>query len=59
MGERRTVFSFPGVTFDHLVSGLEAGEGHVGDRVLLVVSLGSGDNWGEGSEGEVDTGEGH
>ena len=24
-----------------------------------MVSLGSGDNWGEGSEGEVDTGEGH
>ena len=57
--ERRTVFSFPGVTLDHLVSGLEAGEGHVGDRVLFVVSLGGGDNGGECGEREVDTGEGY
>ena len=56
--EQHTVFSFPGVALDHLVSGLEAGEGHVSDRVLLVVSLCSGDDGGESGEREVDTGEG-
>jgi hypothetical protein len=33
------VFSFTGIGFDHLVSGLEAGEGHLSHRVLLVVGF--------------------
>ena len=57
--EGHTVFSFPRVALDHLISGLEAGEGHVGDRILFVMGLGGGDDRGEGSKGEMDTGEGH
>jgi len=33
------VFALTRVSLDHLVSGLEAGEGHFGDRVLLMVGL--------------------
>ena len=52
-----TIFSFPRIALDHLVSGLEAREGHVGDRVLLMVRLGSRNDGSKGGEGEVDTGE--
>ena len=52
-----TVFALTGIALDHLVSGLEAGEGHVNDRVLLVVGLFRRNDRSEGSEGEVDTGE--
>ena len=33
------VFSFTRIGFDHLVPGLKAGEGHLSDRVLLVVGF--------------------
>lgn len=56
---RRTVFSFPGVTFDHLIPGLEAGVCHVSYGVLFVVGLLGGDDGSEGGEGEVDKGERH
>ena len=53
----RTVLALTGVALDHLVTSLEAREGHVNDRVLFVVGLLSGDDRGERSEREVDTGE--
>lgn len=52
-----TVFALTGVALDHLVAGLEAGEGHIGNRVLLMVGLLGGDNGCECGEREVDTGE--
>ena len=58
-GERHTIFSFPWVALYHLVSGLEAREGHIGDRVLFMMGLGGGDDGGEGGEREVNTGERH
>ena len=57
--EPHTVFSFPRVALDHLVSSLETGEGHVRDRVLFVMSFGGGNDGGESGEREVDTGERH
>ena len=54
-----TVLALTRVALHHLVASLEAGEGHVSDGVLLVGGLLSGDDGGEGGEGEVDTGEGH
>jgi hypothetical protein len=33
------VFSFTRISLDHLVSGLEAGEGHLSHRVLLVMGF--------------------
>ena len=52
-----TVFALTGVALDHLVAGLEAGEGHIGDRVLLMVGLLGGDDGCEGGKREVNTGE--
>ena len=52
-----TVFALPGVALDHLVASLKARESHVRHRVLLVVSLLGGDDWREGGEREVNTGE--
>lgn len=56
MGERkarRTVLALTRVTLDHLVSSLEAGEGHVNDRVLLMMSLLRGDDRRKGGKREV------
>ena len=50
----RTVLALTGVALDHLVAGLEAGEGHVDDRVLLVMRLLSGDDRSEGGKREMD-----
>jgi hypothetical protein len=47
------------VTFDHLVGGLEARVGDLGNSELLVVSLLGTDDGGIGDEREVDTGVGH
>ena len=52
------VLALPRVALHHLVTSLEAREGHVSDRVLFVMSLLSGDDGSEGGQGEVDTGEG-
>ena len=54
-----TVLALTGVALDHLVASLEAGEGHVSDRVLFVVRLLRGDDGCEGGKGEVNTREGH
>ena len=51
----RTVLALTGVALDHLVAGLEAGEGHVDDRVLLVMGLLCGDDRRKGGEREVNT----
>ena len=59
VSDRPTVFSFPGVAFDHLVSGLETREGHISDRILFVMCFGSRDDGGEGGERKVDTRERH
>ena len=59
VSDRPTVFSFPGVALDHLISGLEAGEGHVGDGILFVVGLGGRNDGGKRGEREVDTREGY
>ena len=50
----RTVLALTGVALDHLVASLEAGEGHVDDRVLLVMRLLSGDDRSEGGKREMD-----
>ena len=42
------------IALDHLVSGLEASVGDLGDGELLVVSLLSGDDRSVDSQGEVD-----
>ena len=47
------------ITLHHLVGRLEAGVGDLCHRQLLVVRLLSRDDWGVGSQGEVDTGVGH
>lgn len=52
------VLAAAGVALDHLVVGLEARDGHLGDRVGLVEGLLGGDDRSVGGEGEVDTGEG-
>lgn len=49
------VLSVSGVTLDHLVVGLEAGHGHLLDRVGLVSGLGSRDNGRVGDQREVNT----
>ena len=51
--------TFPGVTHDHLVAGLEGGGGDLADGVALVARLGLGDDRGVAHQGEVDAGEGH
>ena len=49
------VLAVTGVALDHLVVGLEAGHGHLLDRVGLVGGLGGRDNGRIGDEREVDT----
>jgi len=49
------VLALAGVALDHLVVGLEAGHGHLLDRVGLVGSLGGRDDGRVGNEREVDT----
>lgn len=53
------VLSVAGVALDHLVVRLEAGHGHLQDRVGLVGSLGGRDDGRIGNEREVDTGVGN
>ena len=53
----RTVFALPGVALDHLVSLLEAREGHLGNSVLFVSGLVGRDQGSIGGKREVDTGE--
>ena len=53
------VLAVSGVALDHLVVGLEAGHGHLLDRVGLVRGLGSRDDRGVGDQGEVNTGVGN
>jgi hypothetical protein len=53
------VLAVTGVALDHLVVGLEAGHGHLLDRVGLVGGLGGRDDGGIGDEREVDTRVGH
>ena len=50
-----TVLALTGVALDHLVARLEAGEGHLRDRVLFVASLVRRKERGIGGEREVDT----
>lgn len=50
------VLSVAGIALDHLVVGLEAGHGHLLDRVGLVGSLGGRDNGSISNQGEVDAG---
>merc|ERR1711936_419880 len=47
------------ITLDHLVSGLEASVGDLGDGELFVVGLLGRDDWCIGDQGEVDPGVGH
>jgi len=47
------------IALDHLVGGLEASIGDLGNGELLVVGLLGGDDGGIGGQGEVDTGVGH
>ena len=50
----RHVLALTGVALHHLVSGLEAREGHLRDGVLLMVGLVSRDERREAGDGEVD-----
>jgi len=50
------VFPIAGITFHHLVVGLEASHRDLLDRVGLVRCLSGGDNWGVGDQREMDTG---
>jgi hypothetical protein len=51
------VLALTGVALDHLVVGLEARNGHLGDRVVLVEGLVSRDDRCVSSERDVDTGD--
>lgn len=53
------VLSMSGVAFHHLVGGLEAGVGDLGDGELFVVGFLGGDDGSVGDQGEMDTGVGH
>lgn len=53
------VLAVAGVALDHLVGGLEARVGNLGNGELLVVRLLGRDDRGVGDEREVDTGVGH
>ena len=53
--EKRTVFALSRITFDHLVACLEAREGHICNRVLLMVSLLSRNDGCKGGKREVNT----
>jgi len=48
-----TVFPFPRIALDHLIASLEAREGHVSNRVLLMMGFLGGDDGGEGGKWEV------
>jgi hypothetical protein len=50
------VLAVTGVTLDHLVVRLEAGHGHLHDRVGLVRCLGGGYDRGVSNQREVNTG---
>ena len=50
-----TVLALAGVALDHLVAGLEARESHIGNGVLLVVGLLSGDDGRASGKREVNT----
>ena len=50
-----TVLALTGVALDHLVTSLEAGEGHVNDGVLLMVGLLCGDDRRKGGKREMNT----
>ena len=52
------VLAVAGVALDHLVVGLEAGHGHLLDRVGLVGGLGGRDDGSIGDQREVDAGVG-
>lgn len=52
-----TVLALSGVAFDHLVTGLEARECHIRDRILLMMRLLGRYNGSKGGEGEMNTGE--
>lgn len=49
-----TVFSLSRIALDHLLASLEAREGHVRNRVLLMVGLLCGDDGSKGCKREVD-----
>jgi hypothetical protein len=51
------VLALTRVALDHLVVGLEARKGHLGDGVDLVEGLVSGDDRSVGGQREMDTGE--
>merc|ERR1719461_35777 len=53
------VFTVTGIAFHHLVGRLEAGVGNLSDGQLLVVGFLRGDDWGVGSQREMDTWVGH
>jgi hypothetical protein len=53
------VFAVLGVALHHLIAILEAREGHLRHRVLLVVGLIRREEWSVGSKREVDTREWH
>ena len=53
------VLSVSGITLHHLVGGLEASVGDLGDSQLLVVCLLGRDDWSVGGQGEVDSRVGH
>jgi hypothetical protein len=49
----RTVFAFPGIALDHLITGFKAGISHIRNRILLVVSLFRRNNGGESCQREM------
>lgn len=53
------VLTFSEVTLDHLVAGLEASVGNLGDGVRLVVGSRLGDDRSVGDQREMDSGVGH
>ena len=55
MSSTLTVLALAGVALDHLVAWLEARESHIGNRVLLMVGLLSGDDGRASGKGEVNT----
>jgi hypothetical protein len=50
-----TVFSFTRITLNHLAASFEAREGHVGNRILLVVSFLRRDDRCKRGEREMNT----
>jgi hypothetical protein len=54
-GSSRTVFAFSRITLDHLATSFETGESHIGNGILLVVSLFCGYDRSKRGKREVDT----